>query len=48
MVQTTVFDTVKQLLEKGMTLEEAIREVEFKLRTPFPENIRDMIREECG
>ena len=44
----TVFHSVRQMMEKGMTLEQAIAEVEAILRGKLPEHIIALIRQECG
>ena len=44
----TVFHTVRQMMAKGMTVEQAIAEVEAILRSKLPDHIKDMIRQECG
>lgn len=44
----TVFHTVRQMMAKGMTLEQAIAEVEAILRGKLPEHIIALIRQECG
>ena len=44
----TVFHTVRQMMAKGMTVEQAIVEVEAILRGKLPDHIKDMIRQECG
>ena len=39
----TIFDTIKDLTEKGLTFQEAIKECESKLRTKLPEEMLDII-----
>jgi len=46
--QETIFDSVKILVEKGMTVKEAIAEVEAILRGKLPEHIVDRIYQECN
>ena len=46
--QETVFETVRILLKKGMTVDQAIEEVESLLRGKLPEIIVDKIKEELG
>lgn len=46
--QETVFETVRMLVEKGLTVEDAIMEVESILHGKLPEHIKDMIRREVG
>ena len=42
--QETIFDTIHLLKEKGLTLDEAIEEVQSILRGKLPEHILEMIR----
>ena len=44
----TVFDTVRIMLKKGMTVEQSIAEVEAILRGKLPDHIIALIRQECG
>jgi len=47
MKHESVFDTVKILMrDERLTYEEAIKEVEKKLRVPLPIELKDRIREE--
>ena len=46
---TDVFSQVKFLVQdKGMNLEEAIREIESKLRGQLPEHLVNLIKEEIN
>ena len=42
----SIFDTIKILIEKGMTVEDAIKEWESITYCQVPEHIKDMITEE--
>ena len=42
----SVFDTIRVLINKGLTLQEAIQEVETILHTKLPDHIISMIKEE--
>jgi len=44
----TVFQTVRQLKEKGLSTQEAISEVEGILRGKLPAHIVAMVYRECG
>jgi len=46
MKHESVFDTVRILIEKGLTIDEALIEVEKKLRVPLPIELKDRIRGE--
>ena len=43
----TVFGTVRFMMKHGLTVEEAIVRVESLLYSKMPENIKDLIRQEC-
>ncbi len=44
----TVFHTVDTMLEKGMTIEQAMAEVEAILHCILSDQIKGLIRQECG
>ena len=44
--QETIFDTIRILIEKGLTIQEAIEEVESKLRGKLPEHIVNRVHRE--
>ena len=46
--QETIFDTIRMLRAKGLTVQEAILEVESILRGKFSEDIKAQIYQECG
>jgi len=47
--QTTVQESVKYLVDdKGMTVQQAIEEVQSILRCKLPEHIVALIKQECG
>lgn len=43
----TVFHSVKIMMEKGMSLDQAIEEIESILRGKIPDHIKDRIRQEA-
>ena len=43
----TVFNSVKIMMEKGMSVDQAIEEVESVLRGKLPDHIVAIIRQEC-
>ena len=45
MKQETIFDTIRILQAKGLSVDEAIAEVESILRGKLPENLVIMIKE---
>ncbi len=46
--QESIFQTVKIHMEKGMTVQEAITEIESILRCKLTEHIVNLIYQECG
>ncbi len=46
--QEDVFHTVRILMRQGMTVNQAIAEVESILHRRLPENIKSLIYQECG
>ena len=46
--RTTIFDTINMLLLKGLTIYEAISEMETTLRCQLPDDVKDRIYQECG
>ena len=46
--QETIFDSVKILMEKGMSFSEAIEEVEGILHGKLTDDLKDRIRQECN
>lgn len=44
--QDTVFDRIKILRKKGMSIKEAIEEIESVLHTQLPEHITILIKDE--
>ena len=48
MENKSVFDTVKMLMEEGLSFDEAVEECEKKLRVPLPMDIKDRIRVEVN
>jgi len=43
----TVFDTVRMMMSRGMTVDQAIEKVESILRGKLEEHIKNLIRQEC-
>ena len=46
--QETIFDTVKMLTEKGLTIKEAIEEIESVLHGKLPDRVISLIYQECN
>ena len=46
--QQTVFDTIRILVVKGLTIGDAIEEVESTLRGQLPDHIKELIYLQCG
>ena len=46
--QETIFHTVRIIMARGATIDQAIKEVESILRCQLPKHIKALIRQECG